>query len=330
MKVGVYVSVIYPSGMGGQRAFEMTLKMTRTAYESGFDGVFVAEHHLLGPDQMSLPPFPLLGRLASEMPGRFLGTAVHLATMSHPVQTAENAALLDIMTGGRFILGVGQGYRNVEFESFGVVKSQRGPQLREHVGAMKALFSEDVASFKGEFYDFDHVAMQPQAIQRGGPPVWVGSDNVRTISLIPQYADCWIAAGRQTRGFVRNATKAYRAGFDELGLEFPGVALVREVHVARSREAGLQEVGPLLTDQLRSYHRMGQPGENYNVNMDEAVRGRLVVGNAEQVAEEVRSYRDEFKVPFAWFQVYWPGMAETKILEVIRELGESVIPLVRS
>lgn len=329
VKVGVYASALYPGEMSGGDALDMALAVTRTAQRCGFDGVFVAEHHLLGPESMSLPPFPLLGRLAAEMPLGYLGTAVHLGAMSHPVQSAENAALLDVMTGGRFILGVGQGYRDVEFASLAVPKSERAPRLREGIAAMKALFAGDGASFDGEYYHFQDVSMRPLPTRIGGPPVWVGSDNPTTIARIPRYGDAWIASGRQSRGFIRSAVPDYRQTFDQLDKPYPGVPMFREVHVAHTRERARDQVGHLLSDMLQNYHRMGQPGENYNISTEDAATDRLVVGAPDDVAELLASYRDEFDVPFMWFRVYWPGMSLALVLETVQMLGESVLPLLR-
>ncbi len=329
MKFGVYASGLFPGEMAAETALDITLAITRTARDAGFDGVFLGEHHLMGPESMTFPLFPLLGRLTAEFPGGYLGTASHLASMSHPVHTAENAAFLDVMTGGRFILGVGQGYRDVEFASLGIVKSERGRRLRESIRAMKEIFREDGASFKGEHFQFDDISIRPRPLQLGGPPIWVGSDNLSTIASIPTYADGWISSGRHTRSFIRSAVPAYRRAFEEQGRSYPGVPMFRDVYVAKTLELAEQRVGSLLMELLQRYHQMGQPGENYDVSVEEAAQDRLVVGTPEAVAESLASYRDEFEVPFMWFRVYWPGMALEAVVESVQMLGEEVLPLLR-
>src|SRR5213593_2235485 len=108
MKFGVYIGPIYPGDMRGEDAFEFSLAITRTAHESGFDGLFTAHHHLLGPSHMVLNPLLTLARMSAEFPGGYIGTACFQVPLAHPVQLAEATALLDVMSGGKFLFGVGQ------------------------------------------------------------------------------------------------------------------------------------------------------------------------------------------------------------------------------
>lgn len=330
MKIGLFASALYPGDMSAQQALDASLQITQAARRHGFDGLFVAEHHLLGPDEMCLPPWPLLGRLVAECPEMHFGTSIHLGALSHPVQTAENAAFIDAITGGRFILGVGQGYRAIEFASLGVLKREKAARLREAITAMRVLFSDDPATFAGEFFRFDEVTLRPPARRAGGPPIWVGSDRPETIAQIPYYADAWIASGRQTRGFIRNAVRGYRDAFERLDRPYPGVPMFRELLIADSRQEATRRVGNIFRDMLGSYHRLGQPGENYDVDTAEAARDRLVIGSPEEVTADLAAYRDEFDVPFMWFRTYWPGLAFEHTLETIEHLGRTVVPQLRA
>jgi alkanesulfonate monooxygenase SsuD/methylene tetrahydromethanopterin reductase-like flavin-dependent oxidoreductase (luciferase family) len=267
--------------------------------------------------------------LTAEMPERFLGTSIHLAALSHPIHSAEQAAMLDVMTGGRFILGVGQGYRKLEFTSLGLKKAESADRLRESVAAMKSLFNGDNTSFEGDHYRFEAATMRPQPVTTAGPPIWVGSDNADTISRIPYFADAWIASGRQTRNFIRQAVPKYRQVFDSLQKPYPGVPMFRELHVAETRQLAKQHVGESFGRLMQRYHCLGQPGENYNLSTEEAATDRLIVGTSADAVRAINSYKEEFRVPFIWFRVYWPGMAIEAALETIRIVGEEVLPYVR-
>ena len=94
--------------------FETLIEQTHLARDYGFDCVHAGQHYLHWPLQM-LQPIPLLGRLAGEAGDMELGTSIILLTLLHPVDMAEQIATLDIMTGGRFVFGVGLGYMDVEF-----------------------------------------------------------------------------------------------------------------------------------------------------------------------------------------------------------------------
>lgn len=163
MKFGVYAGPIFSGDMSGTETLDLALSIARTARESGFDGVFAAHHYLVGPSHQMLHPLLLLARVSAEFPDGYLGTASYLLPFTHPVETAEATALLDVMSGGRLILGVGQGYRAAEFSSFGIPRAERGHRLTEGVQALRALWEQEPASFTGHFHSFDRVTARPKA-----------------------------------------------------------------------------------------------------------------------------------------------------------------------
>jgi alkanesulfonate monooxygenase SsuD/methylene tetrahydromethanopterin reductase-like flavin-dependent oxidoreductase (luciferase family) len=145
---------------------------------------------------------------------------------------AEATATLDVICGGQLLFGVVRGYRVPEFQTFGIPWPERGARLVEAVTAIRTLWADDPASSEGRFYKFVNVSISPRPIQRPGPLVWVGADTVETVARLPDYGDAWIASGRHTRTFLPQALPGYRRRLDELGRQYDGVPLFRELHVA--------------------------------------------------------------------------------------------------
>src|SRR5689334_10344964 len=102
----------------------MEMKMCEVARDNGFEGISVPHHYVTGPLAQVFPPMVTLGHIAALCPRMYLATTVLLLPLEQPVAMAEQAALLDVMTGGRFIFGIGQGYRQNEFDSMGVPKKE--------------------------------------------------------------------------------------------------------------------------------------------------------------------------------------------------------------
>jgi alkanesulfonate monooxygenase SsuD/methylene tetrahydromethanopterin reductase-like flavin-dependent oxidoreductase (luciferase family) len=329
VKFGVYVGPFYPGEMDGVQAFDLALAMVQTAHQSGFDGIFAAHHYALGPSHMGFHPFVMLARMAAEFPDGHLGTAAFLLPLTHPLEVAEATSLLDVMCGGKLLFGVGQGYRKLEFESFGVPRAERGARLAEAVQAVRTLWTEESASFSGRFYRFADVSIRPKPIQRGGPPVWVGADTVESVARTPDIGDGWIASGRHTRTFIREALPGYRRRLEERERTFDGLPMFREMHVAAESRQAEEEMKEAFRAMYESYARWGQPGERYDLEFDQLKEERILVGSPEEVAERVNEYRDEFGVPFMWFRLYYPGMDPELALETIRLFGQEVIPLCR-
>lgn len=330
MRFGVFIGPIFPGEMPGPDTMDLAIRLTRTARESGFDGVFAAHHYVLGPSHQMLHPLLLLARLSAEFPGGHLGTSVYLLPFTHPVEAAESTALLDVMCGGRLILGVGKGYRAPEFASFGIPRGERGARLAEAVRAVRELWAGEPASFDGAFYSFRDVTIRPKPVQQPGPPIWVGSDTVDGVAGVPDYGDAWIASGRHTRTFIRSALPGYRARLEQLGRAYTGVPMFREMHVAADSATAETQMRSALEALYQSYARWGQPGERYDQDFAELRRERILVGTPEEVADTVAAYRDEFDVPFMWFRLYFPGMDPELALDTIRLFGAEVIPRVRA
>src|SRR5262245_24417886 len=114
----------FPPGASTAPALREALEQVRLMRELGFDSVWLGQHYLSTPYQM-WQPMPLLARLAAEAGDMTVGTNIFLLTIHNPVESAELAATLDVITEGRFVFGVGLGYRPEEFEAFGIPTAGR-------------------------------------------------------------------------------------------------------------------------------------------------------------------------------------------------------------
>ena len=119
MQFGLYISTQWPQGADVSSELNNMIEQVRAARDNGFTSVWIGQHYLTGPMQM-MQAMPLLARLAPEGEGMTFGTAIILLSMLNPVVVAEEAATLDWITEGNFVLGVGMGYRKEEFNALGV------------------------------------------------------------------------------------------------------------------------------------------------------------------------------------------------------------------
>src|SRR5689334_13181824 len=192
-----------------------------SAYPYSPDGRF----HL-GPTGPYFEPLTALTYLAAATDRIRLGTHVLILPYRNPVVMAKEIATLDVLSGGRVDLGIGVGWMREEFEALGYdYFDRRGAVTDEQVRAMKALWTEDVAAFEGEFFRFQPVGAHPHPIQRPHPPIWVGGHTRPAIRRAARLGDGWlpigarppanlppdeIAAGR--RRLLEEAIKAGRDG----------------------------------------------------------------------------------------------------------------------
>ena len=119
--------------------------------------------------------------------------------MLNPVLLAEEAATIDHLTGGNFILGVGLGYRDAEFQAFGVERRSRVPRFREYIEVMRRLWTEERVTFHGKYLHFDDIGLSLRPKNPAGIPIWVGSAVDDGVKRAAEIGDAWISAGAMSR-----------------------------------------------------------------------------------------------------------------------------------
>ena len=121
-----------------------------------------------------------------------VGTGIALVAQRDPITTAKEVASLDHLSGGRFDFGVGAGWNREEMANHGTDPRTRMRRMREHVLAMKAIWTQPEATFHGEFVDFDRIWSDPKPLQRPHPPVLVGGNGPTVLDRVLEYGDGWM------------------------------------------------------------------------------------------------------------------------------------------
>src|SRR5690606_1812311 len=134
MRVGVFLGTQHPAGADMRRQFENHVEQVRAIRDGGYDGVWLAQHYLTYPDQF-FQPNPLLARLAAETGDLTVGTNILVLPLHNIIDLAEQYATIDIITGGRLVLGVALGYRDIEYDAFGVNRKTRARRFDEQLEA---------------------------------------------------------------------------------------------------------------------------------------------------------------------------------------------------
>ncbi len=179
----------------------------------GFDSIWISDHFFLdiarygGPagPRATLEPFTALAGLAALTERVRLGTLVACAPLRHPAIVAKMATTIDLVSGGRFDLGLGAGWFEPEFRAFGYPFGTVGERFRgleEAVEAIAALFADEgPVSFEGSTVRLDGAFNHPPPVQAGGPPIWLGGKGGdRLLRLVARHAGGWNISWRSTPG----------------------------------------------------------------------------------------------------------------------------------
>lgn len=154
----------------------------------GFDDVWLSEHHFID-DGYSPALLPIAAAVAARTKRIRIATGVMLAPFHNPVRLAEDAATVDVISGGRFELGIGVGYKVEEFEGFAVNYDERGGRTNELLEVVRRLFEGETLTYRGKHFEFNNVRLTPEPIQKPRPPIWVGGFTPAAMRRVARYGD---------------------------------------------------------------------------------------------------------------------------------------------
>jgi len=292
-----------------------TLEMVQMADQAGFSTVWAAEHHAL---EMTIAPnpFQILTWWAGHTDNIRLGTAVAVAAYWHPINLAGEAALLDLISGGRLEFGIGSGAYQREFDRMhpGLKQSDAYRYMHEMLPALKALWAGDY-EHKGEFWSFPTSTSVPKPLQQPHPPIWIAARSPITFDYAVAN-DCHVMSWPLTRPFAE--AELYRRQLDEALAAHPNAArptfaLMRHTALYEDdagREAAIRAIQGVLGQFENLFRNLGDvydgfpkripleelaDREQYNPDMLEQ---NLMFGRPQQVIEKLRRYEalgvDEF------------------------------------
>lgn len=215
-------------------------ELGRAVEERGFESLFVPEHtHIpvcrrsAWPGDGPLPeeyrhtfdPFVALAAVAAVTQRIMLGTGICLVVERDPIVTAKEVATLDVISGGRFLFGVGGGWNREEMENHGTDPATRFALLRERVLAMEAIWAADEAEFHGTYVDFDAIWQWPKPLQRPRPPVLVAGNGPRTLERVLDFGDGWIPTPGPGAVRISEGAARLKAMAEERGRPVPSVTV---------------------------------------------------------------------------------------------------------
>jgi probable F420-dependent oxidoreductase len=213
-RLGISLQPRWPVGDGAS-----VLRAARRAEELGFDHVAVGNRLLDSGLGLDADPLVLLSAVAAATGRLRLLTSVLVAPYYPALVLANQAATLDVISGGRLILGVGTGWNPAEFRAAGVAAAERGSRTDDHLAAARALWSQRPADFEGPFTRLRGARLGVPPVTPGGPPVWVGGHSDAALRRALRFGAGWYGTGLDAGGVadVRRRLHALAAGPADAG-----------------------------------------------------------------------------------------------------------------
>ena len=233
-------------------------ELARLAEEAGFESLFFPEHtHIPASRETPWPggdelpreysrthdPFVALTAAAGATERLRLGTGICLVIERDPIVCAKEVASLDRLSAGRFIFGVGAGWNLEEMRNHGTDPATRFSLMRERVEAMKAIWTQDEATYQGRHVRFERIWCWPKPLQRPHPPVLIGGGGPHVLDRVLAYGDGWYPIARQDDEVLLGRIAELRRRAAEIGRDVSvtiSAAPARPERLARYAEAGVE------------------------------------------------------------------------------------------
>jgi probable F420-dependent oxidoreductase len=198
----------------------------------GYDSLWLQER-IVG-DFIMLEPVTLLGYVAAITSKLRLGTSVILLPLRNPIQLAKAYATLDCMSHGRAVMGVGLGggHLGSQEDIFGYSRSGRVTRFNEAVQIMKRLWTEPKVSFRGRYWNFEEVSMEPKPMQKPHLPLWFGGHHENALRRAVKYGNGWMGAGSSSSGAFVRESAAIRQFLEEAGRDPKTFGIAKRVYLA--------------------------------------------------------------------------------------------------
>jgi alkanesulfonate monooxygenase SsuD/methylene tetrahydromethanopterin reductase-like flavin-dependent oxidoreductase (luciferase family) len=332
MKVGLFITNQQFLDADMVAALDEQIVMVHAARDGGWDSLFSGQHYLNEGNNKQLQLVPFLTRLMPEAGDMTTGLGVLLLNLHNPVYVAETVATLDVIARGRFIFGIGLGYRDVEFDAFNVPKGSRVSRFEEYLALVKRLWTEESVSHQGETCVLNDVRMNLRPVQQPHPPIWFAANIDAAIRRAARLGDTWFVNPHSTIDTIRRQLALYREELDKHGKAFPDeLPVIKEIFCARDRATAMEIAGPYLLGKYRDYAKWGQDDampedESFDKDFEELVEGRFVLGSPEECYEQLRPYWEELGVNHLIFRTHWAGMPVEPALQSMHLITNELLP----
>jgi alkanesulfonate monooxygenase SsuD/methylene tetrahydromethanopterin reductase-like flavin-dependent oxidoreductase (luciferase family) len=344
MKIGIGVKFKRAPGDARpwREVYEESIEYARAADRLGYDYVVVPEHHSVEIG-FNPTPFMTLTAIARETRRIGLSTQPLLLPLYHPVHVAEQLAGLDLLSGGRAMLGVGAGYREGDFTAFGVPRKARGALMDEGLTLLLRALRERNFSHRGRFWQVEGVDITPRPLQEPHPKIFVTARSAAAVDRAARFGLGINTLHREaTTGgiYASYASKVVASGLDPSSVD---VTIVRNGYVAPTRDEAIRVGGPYV--QSRNAHMSGYSGRDRPFGEFGEVRyessdGTVVVTQGELLGtpeDWLRAVEEDAAalsgpVPFGGYTLgLWPeGMPFEDGMTALELFAREVLPAVQA
>jgi alkanesulfonate monooxygenase SsuD/methylene tetrahydromethanopterin reductase-like flavin-dependent oxidoreductase (luciferase family) len=330
MAIGIGPLGDQPANDGARAYAEETLETATLIEDLGFDGVWIGERHFSPRAALSSAPFTLAGAIARETDAVRIGTAIALPPLYQPPRFVEEAAIVDVLSGGRLTIGCGIGYLDREFDAYEVDTADRVPHTLDTLDLLEAVGDQGPTSLDGRRHRYTDLDVHPPFEQSPRPPVLLGGTVPRSIGRAASHADGYlgIPAGpsfyRMARDHLEDALDQKKTDYGDLQK-----TVMVNTFVAESTDKAWETVRPGLRHLERRY--ADWQDREFSEPPEDPADSDAVVGTPAEVVEQLEEFVDvmgseNLRLLLRFHYADVPTEASNRALELARD---RIVPALR-
>jgi alkanesulfonate monooxygenase SsuD/methylene tetrahydromethanopterin reductase-like flavin-dependent oxidoreductase (luciferase family) len=235
-----------------------------------------------------------------------------------------------VITAGKLIVGIGQGYRDVEFAAFGIRKEDRRNRYLSHYEVVRKLLAGEAVSFSSETTALNNARLTTLPVQSGGPKFWMGASTESALARAASLADGWVTNPAADAGTIAEQAASYRVAARNANRK-PQIAVFREVFCARTRDEAIEVAGPYLVKKYGAYEAWGQGkvvGGHGHFASDAACfpESRFLLGSPEECTAHLQWWREVVGADYFLVRSEWAGLPVDSAIQSLTLLTREVLP----
>ena len=334
MKFGVFYQMPCSAHQSPAVRYRDTIAQCQLADELGFDSAWLAELHFN--PRFSVMPAPLMvaSAIAQTTSRIRIGTAVHLMPLHHPIRLAEEAATLDVMSGGRSIFGIGRGSIPTHFEGYGIDREEARDRFLEGLEMVLGMWTNDKFSYQGKFYQVEDLAIAPKPLQEPHPPVFIASNSADTFGIVGNLGyNILVAPTIVTAQGAIDGLASYRKELAEAGHDESERCVFVTVHVnvSNSEVEARKGFETTINNYLGTLRDMASSARGssraQSLDYETVLEEFAAVGTPEQVTDKLIRFREMYNPQglICWFNT-GGLLAHAQVESSMRLFAAEVMP----
>jgi alkanesulfonate monooxygenase SsuD/methylene tetrahydromethanopterin reductase-like flavin-dependent oxidoreductase (luciferase family) len=315
--------------------YQQIIEQIKLAEELGWECFMFNEHHFLGYGGLIANPAVMLAAVAARTSRIRLGTCIAIITLRHPLQSAEDYAMVDTISGGRLEFGIGSGNTALDYRVFGISREESRRRMEEAAEIILKAWTKERFRHDGKFWKFEEVTLYPSPLQKPHPPIWVAGTSVETLGWAGRRGyDIMTVGHPHPPDKVRRGVEAWRDGLKAGGVD-PEQRRC-QFHLRTFVDENAKHAHDIATEAIRRYDAISRVGrkeeqpEDKNYDWEGMLAsGRNMYGTPDQCIQIIDNAIKNYKFNILTTTFNFGGIPHNLIQKSMRLFAKEVMPAFR-